>query len=275
MKTYQSNSFGNGAANNRPMHQRSSAPHKSVYVTIYDVTLGWILRKLWLGLRKLFVAIKYQFYRASGGMFTNWRFSWFKLGLAAIAIFIVFKKDVQFSINMRAPTNQGQPAPTKAAMPMNISNQKEEFSLGSSLPIIGRERTKTASIDELDEQRVKAYIKRFRQVAQVEMDKFGIPASIKLAQGIIESKAGAIENELETNNHFGAPLADQPYGNAWENWRAHSLLLRGSYPQLFEIGTNYRNWAKSLRELGYNKDKNYDKKLIEAIEKYQLYLLDE
>lgn len=276
MRAYQSNSFDAGRGNSSPSHRQNWAPNRSVYATIYDVTLGWILRKLWLGLKKLFVAIKYRIYRSWGGAFGTWRFSWFKLGLAAIAIFIVFKKDVQFSINMRAPANTPGVQREQVAKPTRTSTkQQSEMSMPNPISIISVERSAVPSIQDLDEDRVKAYIHRFTKVAQVEMQKFGIPASIKMAQGIIESKAGAVENGERTNNHFGPPLANQPYESAWENWRAHSLLLRGSYPQLFELGTSYRKWAKALKDMGYSKDKRYDEKLIETIEMYQLYLLDE
>lgn len=277
MKAYQSNGFSSGSRAKQPMTRGARTPDKSVYVTIYDVTLGWILKKLWQGLKKMLVAIKYQFYKSTDGWFGHWRFSWFKIGLAAIAIFIVLKKDVQFSINMKAPVNALNNSLEQVAKPTRTSQRgkAEELNLTKGISIFGGDQAKVASIDELDEQRVQGYIRRFSKVAQAEMQKFGIPASIKMAQAILESRAGEIENARQTNNHFGPPLANDSYDSAWENWRAHSLLLRGQYPQLFELGTGYKNWAKSLKELGYSKDKHYDDKLIEAIEKYQLYLLDE
>ncbi len=275
MRAYQSNSFGADTNTNRPTHRQNRAPNRSAYATIYDVTLGWVLRKLWLGIRKLLVAVKYRLYRSWGGFFEGWRFSWFKIGLAAIAVFIVFKKDIQFSINMRAPAQVPDLQSEQMAKPTRTSKQQSEMSMPNPIAILGVERAALPSVKEIDEERARRYIHRFTKVAQVEMRKFGIPASVKMAQGIIESRAGAVENEHKSNNHFGAPLADQPYESAWENWRAHSLLLRGSYPQLFEQEMSYRKWAKTLKELGYNKDKRYDEKLIETIEMYQLYLLDE
>ncbi|MDX1940381.1 MAG: glucosaminidase domain-containing protein [Saprospiraceae bacterium] len=275
MSAYQSNSFSTARRGGQPMARGNRSLDKSVYATIYDVTLGWILKKLWQGLVKLFIAIKYQFYKSTEGFFGTWRFSWFKIGLAGLAIFIVLKKDVQFSINMKAPNTLPKSSVEQVARPTQTSNRSEELSMAKGFSLWGKERAKIASINELDEQRVKGYIRRFTKVAQAEMGKYGIPASVKMAQGILESRAGEVENGQQINNHFGEPLAGRPYESAWENWRAHSLLLKDQYPQLFESGTNYRQWAKSLKELGYNKDKNYDDKLMEAIEKYQLYLLDE
>ncbi len=275
MRAYQSNGFSSGSRAKQPMTRGAKTPDKSVYVTIYDVTLGWILKKLWLGLKKVFVSIKYHFYKSTDGWFGGWRFSWFKIGLAAIAVFIVLKKDVQFSINMKAPANSINNVSEQVAKPTHTSQPGKAEELNVTKSIFGIDKTKVASIDELDEQRVKGYIRRFSKVAQAEMQKFNIPASIKMAQAILESRAGEVENARQTNNHFGAPLAYDNYDSAWENWRAHSLLLRGQYPQLFELGASYKNWAKALKELGYSKDKHYDDKLMEAIEKYQLYLLDE
>lgn len=275
MSAYQSNSFSTGRRSAQPMARGNRTLDKSVYATIYDVTLGWILKKLWLGLIKLFIALKYRFHKQTEGFFGTWRFSWFKIGLAGLAIFIVLKKDVQFSINMKAPNAAPKSQAEQTARPTQTSNRSEELSMAKGISLWGKESAKVASINELDEQRVKGYVRRFTKVAQAEMQKYQIPASIKMAQAILESRAGEVENGHQINNHFGAPLADRRYDSAWENWRAHSLLLKDQYPQLFESGTNYRQWAKSLKELGYSKDKNYDDKLMEAIEKYQLYLLDE
>ncbi len=275
MKAHQSNGFSSAGRVRQPMSRTAKALDKSVYVTIYDVTLGWILRKLWLGLRKLFVATKYQLHKSTAGFFLGWRLSWFKIGLAGIAVFIILKKDVQFSINMKAPAATLKTPAEQVPKPTRASHQTQELSLSDAVSAWAGNSPKAASIEELNEQQVKGYIHRFTKVAQAEMQKFGIPASIKMAQGIVESGAGASDNARQTNNHFGVPLSGTSYDSAWENWRAHSLLLRGQYPQLFELSNSYKKWAKALKELGYNSDQHYDQKLMDVIEKYQLYLLDE
>jgi flagellum-specific peptidoglycan hydrolase FlgJ len=107
------------------------------------------------------------------------------------------------------------------------------------------------------------------------MRKFGIPASIKMAQAILESKAGESAGVKQYNNHFGSPLSQTEYVSAWENWRAHSLFLKNEYSALFDDAYGYKQWAKGLQKLKYSSDRNYADKLIEVIEKYELTLLDE
>ncbi len=137
----------------------------------------------------------------------------------------------------------------------------------------------------------EAYIKRFFKVAKVEMDKFGIPASIKLAQGLLESNAGKSRLAAEHLNHFGLKCFSKTcdkghcsnhsddshkdffrnYKSAWESWRDHSQFLTGArYAHLKSHGKDYKKWAKGLKKAGYATDKKYDKKLIGIIELYGL-----
>ena len=109
----------------------------------------------------------------------------------------------------------------------------------------------------------------------MEMQQFGVPASIKMAQALLESQAGTINEATVSNNHFGAPLRNTPVATAWESWRAHSLLLQNEHPELFKYGNNYKRWAKALEKIGYNQSKNYSEQLIQLIEQYQLQKLDE
>lgn len=141
----------------------------------------------------------------------------------------------------------------------------------------------------------KAYIKRFARVAQIEQQKYGVPASISLAQGLLESRSGSSKLATEFNNHFGIKcfskkckvghcgnFADDShkdffrrYGNAWESWRSHSQMLsNGKYKRLHKYGSNYRKWAIGLRDLGYATDRQYANKLIGIIEREKLYEYD-
>lgn len=271
MRAGQSINWNVASSGKQPTRRRAQVPQKAVYTVLYDVTLGWIIRKLWLSLQKLFVALKYQWYKSTGGFFAQKKWSWFKIGLAALAIFIVLKKDIQFSINMKAPADASNPV-KQTAQP--VRTKMEELGV-AALSIKGTETVQAASLSDLDEQKVRLYIHRFSKVAQAEMQKFGVPASIKVAQAIVESWAGQQSTTISTNNHFGAPLAGRNYDSAWENWRMHSALLRQQYAQLFDYGNDYKKWAKGLKEAGYNQDRHYDQKLTDVIEKYQLYLLDE
>ena len=228
-----------------------------------DITLWEILHRLWLGLNKLLIALKYQFHRLTAGIFSDIRLPWYKIAFIAIVLLIVTKKDIQFTINMKAPLS-------------GFSSDAENSSqMTLAQPIALREAGNEGGLRPIDEQRAHAYIKRFSKVAAAEMEKFGIPASIKMAQGLLESQAGGHPQARQANNHFGAPLAGQHYNSAWENWRAHSLLLQNEYPGLSDAGHSYKKWAKALERSGYTDDSRYADKLIELIEKFQLYNLDQ
>ncbi len=271
MRAGQSIEWGVASSGTQPSKRRGQVPQKAVYTVLYDVTLGWILRKLWLSLQKLIVALKYQCYKSTAGLLGGKRLSWFKLGLAALVIFIVLKKDIQFSINMKAPAGAQHPA-QQTAQPMQT--KVEELGMGN-LSIKGNAGSATVAPEKLDEQKVRIYVRRFSKVAQAEMQKYSVPASVKMAQGILESTAGQLPATLSSNNHFGTPLAGRNYESAWESWRMHSEVLKERYATLFNHGNDYKKWTKGLKEAGYSNDRQYDKKLNDIIEKYQLYLLDE
>lgn len=139
------------------------------------------------------------------------------------------------------------------------------------------------------------YIATFSVVAQEEMRLYGIPASIKLAQGILESNSGKGRLSVEANNHFGIKCHDwtgdrihhdddaaqecfRKYVDAKYSFRDHSLFLttRSRYSSLFTLKKNdYKAWAKGLKAAGYATDKKYPDKLISLIERYNLHKFDE
>jgi flagellum-specific peptidoglycan hydrolase FlgJ len=138
------------------------------------------------------------------------------------------------------------------------------------------------------------YIHRFKNVAIAEMQKYGIPASITLAQGILESNNGNSELSRLYNNHFGIKCKsssqkcvtyadDKPndqfrvFRSAWRSYREHSILLSSAprYRSLFKLKkTDYKRWARGLQRAGYATSKNYASSLIKIIERYQLYKFD-
>ena len=141
----------------------------------------------------------------------------------------------------------------------------------------------------------EAYIANFSAIAQEEMRKYKIPASITLAQGILESGSGKGRLALEANNHFGIKChgwtgqkiyhdddASQEcfrkYNHAESSFEDHSAFLTGRsrYSKLFQLREDdYKGWAKELRAAGYATDRKYPDKLISLIERYQLYKFDE
>jgi flagellum-specific peptidoglycan hydrolase FlgJ len=142
---------------------------------------------------------------------------------------------------------------------------------------------------------VLAYITQFKSVAKENMIRDGIPASITLAQGILESGAGTGDLSLQANNHFGikchkewtgssikhdddtAQECFRKYEHAEESYRDHSYFLtsRPWYKPLFSLPKNdYKAWARGLKKAGYATDVKYPDKLIGIIERYQLQQYD-
>jgi hypothetical protein len=152
----------------------------------------------------------------------------------------------------------------------------------------------------------ESYIDAFSSIAISEMQRTGIPASIKLAQALLESNYGRSEMSLKANNHFGIKCGSnwsgssyykedddkdhrgklvescfRVYANAERSFIAHSdfLLNDGKdsrYNFLFDYHSNdYQKWAFGLKKAGYATDPKYPQKLINLIEKYELYRYDD
>ncbi|MDX1940167.1 MAG: LysM peptidoglycan-binding domain-containing protein [Saprospiraceae bacterium] len=161
-------------------------------------------------------------------------------------------------------------------------------------------RTQSKTQDHLD------YISEYKDIAIREMQRAGIPASIKLAQAILESEAGKSDLARRANNHFGIKCnpewdgkkfykKDDDYDNkgkliescfrvykdAESSFIAHSEFLHDPekierYGRLFRLDiTDYRKWAKELKAAGYATAGDYDKKLISLIERYELHKYDQ
>ena len=140
------------------------------------------------------------------------------------------------------------------------------------------------------------YIEDYKDIAMVEMQRYNIPASITLAQGILESGSGQGRLARYGNNHFGIKChatwngktithdddekseCFRRYKYAYESFEDHSqfLMKRGRYSSLFELNpTDYESWAHGLKKAGYATDPAYAKKLIALIKKFNLHLYDE
>lgn len=138
------------------------------------------------------------------------------------------------------------------------------------------------------------YIAEYSGLAVEQQALHGIPASVTLAQGLLESAAGRSSLAVRGNNHFGIKChsewrgdtllrnddaADEcfrSYETAVESFEDHSrFLLRKRYAPLFDLDiTDYAGWANGLRSCGYATDPNYASRLITIIERYALYLFD-
>lgn len=141
----------------------------------------------------------------------------------------------------------------------------------------------------------ESYINQYKEIAISEMKRYHIPASITLAQGILESGAGRSQLAIRSNNHFGIKCGgdwrgktvrhtdDAPnecfraYKHPRESYEDHSKFLvgRSRYAELFKLRiTDYKGWAHGLKKAGYATDPRYAYRLIDLIELYDLHKYD-
>ena len=207
------------------------------------------------------------------------RLHWSQLLLCSLMIYLLVQKDVTLSISFQNQIAQQVIAST--------TSKKEVPTAMSLLPV---RSTKTYTIQQ---KKQLDYVSRFAKVARNEMDKYGIPASIKLAQGLLETSAGNSKLATNNNNHFGikcfsknckkghcSNFSDDSHKDffrifetAWESYRAHSQLLQNKrYIHL--KGADYKTWAYGLSKAGYATDPKYGDKLIDLIESLELNRYD-
>ncbi|MDR1344815.1 MAG: glucosaminidase domain-containing protein, partial [Tannerellaceae bacterium] len=161
------------------------------------------------------------------------------------------------------------------------------FSSFASAPIVDETQAKTPTYEN--------YIRKYGALAIAQQKKYHVPASITLAQGLLESGAGQSELARKSNNHFGIKCHTGWYGdkvyyddnekdecfrkykNVEDSFEDHSIFLTGRsrYANLFKLSPkDYRGWAKGLQESGYATDQAYANRLIKLIEDYELYHYD-
>ena len=139
------------------------------------------------------------------------------------------------------------------------------------------------------------YVEKYKHLAIADQEYYGIPASVKMAQALLESDCGNSRLALQGNNHFGIKckrdwtgetiLHDddelqecfRKYPSIEESFRDHSEFIDKSarYQPLFELDpTDYKGWARGLKECGYATNPRYAEQLIELIERHELFRLD-
>ncbi len=176
---------------------------------------------------------------------------------------------------------------TKQSKAQIDSNQKSKN--GDEIELQATSNVKTY------EEEIKLYVASFHEIAKNSMKTHGIPASIILAQGILESGAGKGKLAQSANNHFGIKChtgwtgdsvkhdddAEQEcfrkYTQPSESYKDHSLFLtsRSRYATLFKLDKgDYQSWARGLKAAGYATDVKYPDKLIGLIERFELYKYD-
>lgn len=258
-----------------PIHQRISTINIGELLSaLADFLLGKI--------KGFFNAISSKIKRKTAG----WRFPWVRVALLGILAYVLLTRDMNFNLSLQAPI--------KAA---NTTGMVSDY---KALPVVNHEppvvvESEAAKRRALQDEKHLAYIKRFEDVAITEMSKYGIPASIKMAQALLESGAGKSKLAGKNNNHFGikcfskqcakghcANFSDdhhkdffRKYPTAWESWRDHSkFIAEGKYKDLLIHRDDYKAWAKGLKKHGYATDPAYADKLISTIEIYELHKLD-
>jgi len=256
-----------------------------IYRKVYrEITWQQLLKKLLVAIKVPFIAAKHQFMTKAKSSIQNYfstrPFPWFRLALVLLFLYAFFQKDLQFNINLGGPNTLSEET-TDASSKLMVGGFSQTVKHTS--PII--------TGVTLDDGAVKAYINRFKKVSVVEMNKFDIPASIKMGQALLASHAGTNSLANQYNNHFAITCVDgancesfqignqsamvKTYQSAWESWRNHSQLLSTSkYAPLKAYKKNYKKWAKGLEAAGFSQANNYSQQLIQIIEKYQLYQLD-
>ena len=151
-------------------------------------------------------------------------------------------------------------------------------------------------LSQITDNETLNYIKKYKAIAIKEMRDYKIPASITLAQGILESNSGRSELAVNARNHFGIKCHKEWGGDTYlydddekdecfrvysdpeESFRDHSLFLttRDRYSILFDLNIkDYEAWAKGLKVAGYATDKSYPTRLVDLINRYELYKYDQ
>lgn len=277
------------SGNNR--YRRSKmAPGRIVIQTKKNEPLVTTGRQVWQRLKRSLIALRFQAHRYTLGIFR--RNLMLKIGTLALgSYFLLFAEAGPRIISRESKQSEQGIAP---------AIQEEEYrEKPAKKPVKAKTKPKNeaapvGSTDIFSEQ-AQEYVERFHTIAIGEMKKFGIPASISLAQGLIESRAGTSKLAVHNNNHFGIKCFSRnckkghctnftddthkdffrKFKNPWESWRAHSqLIATGRYTKLKKHGTDYRKWAYGLKSIGYATDRNYAEKLIGIIERYELYKYD-
>lgn len=248
---------------------------------------------------------------------------WFNALILALGMHIILNKEIsiQFNINDAEQGREVQAAIIQpqefSAKPAALVEEKEAVSKPSKKknekkwdsrkandfsnltfilsPDYGERHNVRPEIVKLKIQNCKDYVTQYAPVAIEEMEKYGIPASITLAQGLLESNAGDSRLSKESNNHFGIKCRSKCRGctcrnytdddiydmfrvfeSPWESYREHSKLLQGKrYRHLLKLDiTDYEAWSHGLKKAGYATDKRYAYKLIQIIEELNLYRYD-
>lgn len=233
-----------------------------------------------------------------------WQFvllHWFKLGVGILLLYALLSKDFVFNVHIQSPTAPAN-APQELAPPQkgrretltDAAADPSETHQMDLLPQWGTDvqgHTLLRQLSRVADRDIQAFVRRFAHVAQAEQAKYGIPASVILAHGLLKSQAGQARFAAEGNNFFALTCTDdwedqtqdhptytclRKYDNAWLSFRDHSLFYTtGKHTSLRNIGSDdHRAWAKALRKSKYNDVKALDEQLLAIIARLDLTQYD-
>jgi flagellum-specific peptidoglycan hydrolase FlgJ len=279
----------------RPEPQPQYASSKRLPDLELGTLLLLVLQQLAIGLRKPMLALKFHAKELLKGLFKRYphakKLPWLKLCVLAMVAFILFKKDMQFNFAMKAPMpvyfddeedDAGNTAQTSIAQTVSLTSNTDN-------PYAPAEPSSLRDIQ------VRDFVRSYGPLAIEEMHQSGIPASITIAQALVESRCGKSKLATQNNNFFGIKCFSKEcpkghctnatddhhkdffrkYPHASKSFRHHSQILsQGRYKYLLRKGKDYEAWARGLKKEGYATDRTYDQKLIDIIEEYKLYNLD-
>lgn len=198
---------------------------------------------------------------------------------------------------VRKTSSSHQKTATKIPNDVKPSELATDITLSPTKNITNTNEHLVATSDvTVSKDAIQSYVDLYKNVAMENMRQYGIPASIKLAQGILESGSGKGRLCREANNHFGIKCKEtwtgeyvfhtddapnecfRKYGSAMDSYKDHSEFLanRVYYKNLFTLDkSDYVAWANGLKKAGYATDPKYPQKLISIIERYNLYQYDQ
>lgn len=240
--------------------------------------------------------------------------NWFTLMLFIVLAFVFVRKDLSLNFNLNAPMKVEKEKPqilgapshkistprkkrkeklTEKAPSKKVTNENETSFFNFFENPFGRSKKKPdlkTELNKIDEAVKQSYLKRFAHVAVSEQEKYGIPASIILANAMLQSISGERDIANNYNNHFAIVCGNEwngetisnngkcyrVYKTAWESFRNHSQhITSGKFSHLTKLSsTDYHAWAKGLEKAHFSKNRNLSKNLIWIIEKYGLSDLD-
>ncbi len=217
-----------------------------------------------------------------------------KIGLLFVVLFVLSCTSTKSVVRTTSTTKatsikKKETTASKAVVSQMSTNSTPTKKNGAEIDLVATSNVRTY------EEEIKLYIANFNGIAKENMKSHGVPASITLAQGILESGAGKGKLALSANNHFGIKCHKEwtgdsvkhdddseqecfrKYEQPQESYKDHSLFLtsRPRYASLFKLDKgDYQAWAKGLKAAGYATDVKYPDKLIGLIERFELYKFD-